>query len=381
MSDLGDLLELLHGAESPFESLSARFRIWQHMARAGAAFVADVEKGPGAALTWASENSEKWTRNIPGIGGELAAIQMSSGAPVLQLHDLSGNIVRTAALSESETKLLSTYNSTEFGVPTTSSPPKYSWLGADGVASELTSSGVSTQNGSSYVPEIGRPLQTGPIASPGSFPNGTGGVGIVSAPYLGAASTQLAAAAAQQWAEKEEAKRRETEERAFMEEGMCEKYPDSSACHVDGPGEGNCEVNCLTVIGGEGEAEGEIGDPIDCNVKAFAPEEGQARGVDILKSVGTYECKGNLHKGEFEFCLEDLTNAEGICNKVTNLSDSKGIAGVQAQCIVGHDYVTFAWVWEPPKGTPGVGTFSEIQTTCYNEALEGGGFSGPVDEI
>jgi hypothetical protein len=149
--------------------------------------------------------------------------------------------------------LLSSYNSTEFGVPTTSSPPKYSWLGADGVASELTSTGVSTQNGSSYVPEIGRPLQTGPIASPGSFPNGTGGEGIVSAPYLGAASTQLAVASAQQWAEKEEAKKREAEERAFMEEGFCEKYPDSSACHVDGPAEGNCEANCLMVIGGDEE--------------------------------------------------------------------------------------------------------------------------------
>jgi hypothetical protein len=173
------------------------------------------------------------------------------------LHDLQGDIVGAVADSESETKLLSTYNSTGFGVPTTNSPPKYSWLGADGVASELVSTDVSTQDGSSYVPEIGRPLQTGPIASPGSFPNGTGGAGIVNAPYLGAASTQLAAASAQQWAEKEEAKKRETEERAFMEEGMCEKYPDSSACHVDGPGEGNCEVNCLTVIGGGQEGEEE----------------------------------------------------------------------------------------------------------------------------
>jgi YD repeat-containing protein len=207
--------------------------------------------GSGSASTWTSEGTEKWTREIAGIDGGLDAIQESGKGPLLQLHDLQGNIVGTVADSESETKLLSTYNSTEFGVPTTGSPPKYSWLGADGVASELTATGVSTQDGASYVPEIGRPLQTGAIASPGSFPNGTGGAGIVMAPYLGAASTQLAAAAAQQWAEKEEAKKREAEERAFMEEGFCEKYPDSSACHVDGPGEGNCEVNCLTIIGGE----------------------------------------------------------------------------------------------------------------------------------
>ena len=30
---------------------------------------------------------------------------------------------------------VSGYNSTEFGVPTTGSPPKSSWLGADGIAS------------------------------------------------------------------------------------------------------------------------------------------------------------------------------------------------------------------------------------------------------
>jgi tripartite motif-containing protein 71 len=202
---------------------------------------------PGSTPTWTSEGTEKWTRDIPGIDGTLAAIQESSGVTALQLHDLQGDIVGKASLSETETKLLSTYNSTEFGVPTTSSPPKYSWFGADGVASELTSSGVSTQNGSSYVPEIGRPLQTGPIASPGSFPNGTGGVGVVGAPYLGAASAQLKGIAIEEEAAHEEAKRLEAEEN----EGFCEKYPGSSACHVDGPGEGNCEVNCVAVIKGE----------------------------------------------------------------------------------------------------------------------------------
>ena len=196
--------------------------------------------GSGSALTWASEGAEKWTRNIPGIDGALDAIQESGKTPLLELHDLQGDIVGTVTDSESETKLFSTYNSTEFGVPTTSSPPKYSWLGADGVASELTPTGVSTQNGSSYVPEIGRPLQTGPIASPGSFPNGTGGVGIIRAPYLGAENGQLKEISLQIAASNEEAKKLETYER----EGICEKYPDGSLCHVDGPGEGNCETHC-----------------------------------------------------------------------------------------------------------------------------------------
>ncbi len=115
---------------------------------------------PGSALAWTSEPGEKWTRNIPGIGGELAAVQSNPGSVVLELHDLQGNIVATAALSETETKLLSKYNSTEFGVPSgKGEPPKYAWLGSDALASELPS-GAITQDGSTYVPQIGRPLQT-----------------------------------------------------------------------------------------------------------------------------------------------------------------------------------------------------------------------------
>jgi DNA-binding beta-propeller fold protein YncE len=185
--------------------------------------------GTGGALTWTSEGTEKWTRNIPGIDGSLSAIQESSGAIALELHDLQGDIVGKASVSETETKLLSTYNSTEFGVPTTTNPPKYSWLGADGVASELTATGVSTQNGSSYVPEIGRPLQTGPIASPGSFPEGTAGVGVIEAPYLGASNGQLMNIAIQESAEREEAKRREAEEIAKMNEcpaSECGPWPE-----------------------------------------------------------------------------------------------------------------------------------------------------------
>jgi DNA-binding beta-propeller fold protein YncE len=182
--------------------------------------------GLGGALTWTSEGTEKWTRNIPGIDGSLAAIQESSGGIVLEIHDLQGDIVGKAALNETEAKLLSTYNSTEFGVPTTSSPPEYSWLGADGVASELTSSGVSTQNGSSYVPEIGRALQTGAVVSPGSFPNGAAGVGVINAPYLGASTGQLIGIAIQENAEREEAKKQEAEEIAELTGPVASEAPE-----------------------------------------------------------------------------------------------------------------------------------------------------------
>jgi hypothetical protein len=159
----------------------------------------------GAALTWTSEGTEKWTRDIPGVDGRLVAIQ-ENGAIVLEIHDLQSDVVGKASTNEAETKLISTYNSTEFGVPTTSNPPKYSWFGADGVASELSGTGVSTQNGATYVPEVGIPLQPGPIPSPGAFPNGTTSVGVIEAPYLGASTAQLMGIAMQENSEREEAK-------------------------------------------------------------------------------------------------------------------------------------------------------------------------------
>jgi tripartite motif-containing protein 71 len=115
--------------------------------------------GPGSALAWTVEPSTgKWTRDIPGIDGTLAATQTNTTAPVLLLHDLQGDVVAEAGISETETKLLKTYNSTEYGVPTTKTPPRYGWLGAEGLASELPS-GTITQDGATYVPQTGRPLQ------------------------------------------------------------------------------------------------------------------------------------------------------------------------------------------------------------------------------
>ncbi|HTA35409.1 MAG TPA: RHS repeat domain-containing protein [Solirubrobacteraceae bacterium] len=127
----------------------------------------------GGALAWTGEGSgeaEKWTRNVPGIDGALTALQQGEGktskAVTLQLHDLKGDIVGEASDSEAETKLLRTYNSTEFGVPSGKAPlPKYAWLGAAGATSELPS-GVIAQDGVTYVPQTGQPLQTQPVELP-----------------------------------------------------------------------------------------------------------------------------------------------------------------------------------------------------------------------
>ncbi len=217
--------------------------------------------GSGGALAWTSEGTERWTRDIFGVEGDLAAIQEAGKTAVLQLHDLQGNIIGTAEDSEAATKLLSTYNSTEFGVPQPgTTPPKYAWRGAAGVSSEPSqAAGTSTQSGSSYVPEIGRPLQTGPIASPGSFPDGTGGVGVVNAPYLGSATAEFREESVREGVSREETKKREAEERAYNEEGGCEKDP--GQCQG-----GNCEVNCVTAAGVESQEEGTIewgsGEPV-----------------------------------------------------------------------------------------------------------------------
>ncbi len=124
--------------------------------------------GPGSAPAWSSEPSGKWKRYIPGINGSLAAID-NNGETVLELPNLHGDIIATAYLSETTTGLASTIKeSTEYGVPSTEAPPRYSWLGAHEIPTQLPS-GVSTMGARTYVPQLGRFLQTDPI--PGATNN------------------------------------------------------------------------------------------------------------------------------------------------------------------------------------------------------------------
>jgi hypothetical protein len=130
--------------------------------------------GPGSAVAWTSETGGKSTRNIPGIDGSMSATQTNGAEAVLQLQDLQGDVVATASLSTLATKVLTSYNSTEFGVPNAEkTPPKFAWLGAAGIASSL-SSGVITYGATSYVPQLGRALQAEAVEAPGIAPHGTG---------------------------------------------------------------------------------------------------------------------------------------------------------------------------------------------------------------
>ena len=110
--------------------------------------------GTGESLSWKTVRFINLEHAISRASMAPGAIQNSGQASaLLQLHDLQGNIVATASLSETETKLLSTVNSTEFGVPQTSTAmPRFLWLGAAGLTSELPGSGVVTTGEPSYVP-------------------------------------------------------------------------------------------------------------------------------------------------------------------------------------------------------------------------------------
>ncbi|HTC60947.1 MAG TPA: RHS repeat-associated core domain-containing protein [Solirubrobacteraceae bacterium] len=179
--------------------------------------------GPGSTPAWTGELSGSWTRNIPSMSG-LSATQHNSETPVLQLTNLHGDIVATAADSETATGLASTIGeASEYGVPATEAPPKYSWLGASEIRTELPS-GVSAMGARSYIPQLGRFLQTDPMpggsSNPYAYTNGdpvnetdlTGAY--VENDYVLGLGMEQNVRAIEQEAAREAAARKEAEERA-----------------------------------------------------------------------------------------------------------------------------------------------------------------------
>jgi RHS repeat-associated protein len=109
-----------------------------------------------------TERAGTWSRNIVGIGGELAAIQGSASGTGLQLTNLHGDVVATASLSQSATGPTGTFEHDEFGVPKKGGAPRFGWLGGKQRRTEL-SSGVIQMGVRSYVPALGRFLTPDPI--------------------------------------------------------------------------------------------------------------------------------------------------------------------------------------------------------------------------
>jgi RHS repeat-associated protein len=117
----------------------------------------------GDSPSWTAEGTTGWTRNVIGLGGSLVATQTNGESPILQITNLHGDVVATASSSATATGLASTSDTTEFGVPRTASPPKYSWLGGSQRSTTLAS-GVMEMGARSYVPQLGRFLQADPVA-------------------------------------------------------------------------------------------------------------------------------------------------------------------------------------------------------------------------
>jgi DNA-binding beta-propeller fold protein YncE len=326
------------------------------------ATVVNHYSGPGEAISWSCEEAAKeceegkgtkWTRDIPGVDGSLGAVEKSGQAAILQLHDLEGDVVATAAVSETETKLLTTYNPTEFGVPVNGAPPtKYSWLGASGLATEQ-SSGAANPGGSTYDPQLGAPLQTEPITPPGAIPNGLGSGSAYVAQVTGMEITSGNEAAkkhAEEGAAEEKAAELAAEEKILQqcqEEGGCHELEDPiyhyRAWEAKQKGE---EITKLAaagnLTGALGSLFGEVADAIGDYVKGFGI-------VNVaLEWVSRY--------GEF---------LEACASKLHESGDSHG--GCRAQ------YNSFIW------GGSGIPEFFE--NAAISECLNGKANASSIDGL
>lgn len=110
---------------------------------------------------WTAKGSE-WTRSIGGIGGELAAIQPSSGETSLELHNLHGDVVATASLSPTAKEPTAKFEFDEFGNPKSGKAGRFGWLGGKQRRAELPS-GVIQMGARSYVPALGRFISRDPV--------------------------------------------------------------------------------------------------------------------------------------------------------------------------------------------------------------------------
>jgi RHS repeat-associated protein len=115
--------------------------------------------------SWTQQDST-WTRFTPDFTGELCSIQqgtapMTASSVSYELTNLHGDVVREA---DQQGQLTGTFDSDEFGVPSGNLPSsRLGYLGGEQRESQFAS-GVITMGQRVYVPQLGRFLQTDPVA-------------------------------------------------------------------------------------------------------------------------------------------------------------------------------------------------------------------------
>jgi RHS repeat-associated protein len=113
---------------------------------------------------WIATTATAWTRNVHGLDGQLAAIQSSDGTAALQLTNLHGDVVATAADTTTATGTTAMFESTEFGAPRTTNTvnPTYGWLGAHQRSTDDLA-GLTLMGARLYNPTTGRFLSIDPV--------------------------------------------------------------------------------------------------------------------------------------------------------------------------------------------------------------------------
>jgi RHS repeat-associated protein len=295
---------------------------------------------PGNTVAWTSEPSGNTTRDITAMNG-LVARQYNTEKPVLQLTNLHGDIIATAEDSETATKLASTIaEPTEYGVPGTEAPPKYSWLGAHETPTELPS-GIQAMGARSYVPQLGRFLQPDPLpggsANAYTYTNGdpvnsydltgeyTATIDAFDEQYVGGRAAQAAAVrAAEIRAAEEAAARAEAEQKAAEAAAQANLY---AAMESESPEEEWGEEEWYEVEGEEWGLEDAAFGPSPGNPHQEAHlEDGvlyqalqeEANGLRASPAVSTLAV----------LCHRELQSAgvgkqHGVCARLIDLCHSK----------------------------------------------------------